>query len=109
MRQKSKEINKNSIEFATFLKRSQYNKVIELSVKFRTDPERKRRMEECLCVVCYYRMDELGGAAITHRTCGKCGIDQVYSSTNTDVLCLDCAKKLALCKHCGADIVLYND
>ena len=30
--------------------------------------------------------------------------DVMYSSTNTDRLCMDCAKKHHLCKHCGGDI-----
>lgn len=28
--------------------------------------------------------------------------------TNVDVLCVDCARRAQLCKHCGADIDLKN-
>ena len=79
--------------------------ILESARKLTDDPDREARVEKCLCVVCHYG-SRLGGAAITNQPCMSCGKDQTFSSTDTDVLCLDCAKAGRLCAHCGADIDL---
>lgn len=50
--------------------------------------------------------DYADGAAITLEPCMRCGEMQTYGSTNTDALCLPCAKETGLCKHCGGDLAL---
>ena len=68
------------------------------------DKSRKYRLEEGLCKYCYYIMKggTFAGQMITHANCHECGKEMVFPTTMTDVLCLECAKKLNLCKHCGA-------
>lgn len=68
------------------------------------DKSRKHRLEEGLCKYCYYIMrgGTFAGQMITHTNCHECGKEMVFPTTMTDALCLECAKKLNLCKHCGA-------
>lgn len=68
------------------------------------DKSRKYRIEEGLCKYCYYIMrgHTFAGQMITHTNCHECGKEMVFPTTMTDALCLECAKKLNLCKHCGA-------
>lgn len=68
------------------------------------DKSRKYRLEEGLCKYCYYIMrgHTFAGQMITHTNCHECGKEMVFPTTMTDALCLECAKKLNLCKHCGA-------
>lgn len=68
------------------------------------DKSRKYRLEEGLCKYCYYIMRGgiFAGQMITHSNCHECGKEMVFPTTMTDALCLECAKKLNLCKHCGA-------
>jgi len=70
---------------------------------FNEDPHRERRTAQHRCLPCFY-IPRLAGAAMTSRECGLCGKDQMFSSTSTDVVCVDCAKTHGLCAHCGADI-----
>ncbi len=78
---------------------------IETAKNMTTDPERKERMSRHECVACYYS-SRFGGSAVTTQPCMSCGKEELYGNTNTDALCLDCAKKHGLCKHCGGDIKL---
>lgn len=77
----------------------------ERILKLEHDPEKHNRVQSCLCRMCYYG-SRIGGHAITVEPCMCCGEEQTYGSTNTDALCLNCAKTTGLCKHCGADIEL---
>lgn len=67
------------------------------------DPDREKRVEVSLCKPCFYSVG-MGGAAITTQPCACCEKPQVYSSTNTDALCLECAQEHSLCKHCMGDL-----
>ncbi len=68
------------------------------------DSSKKYRLKEGLCKYCYYiiKGGTFAGQMITHSNCHKCGKEMVFPTTMTDALCLECAKKLNLCKHCGA-------
>lgn len=70
---------------------------------FDKDPQRERRIAQQRCLPCFY-IPRLAGAAMTSRECGLCGKDQMFSSTSTDVICVECAKAHSLCAHCAADI-----
>lgn len=85
--------------------KSRMQSIIDLAMKLEHDPEKHNRVQSCLCRMCYYG-SRIGGAAITAEACMCCGEEQTYGSTNTDALCLNCAKTTGLCKHCGADIEL---
>lgn len=71
------------------------------------DPKRKQRLQAQECVVCFGG-SRIGGSAVTFRQCAHCDERLNSGNTNCDVLCIDCAKKAQLCKHCGADIDLKN-
>lgn len=69
------------------------------------DLEKEQRLQKWLCAGCHY-FPRMGGAAMTQRPCACCGVDQLYGSTATDLLCTECASKHQLCKRCGSDIGL---
>ena len=75
--------------------------------KLSNDEDRKERLEKSQCLSCFYLFKtRMGGASFTHRDCAGCDKDMLFSSTATDLLCLDCASKNCLCARCGADLEL---
>lgn len=72
-------------------------------IAYYSDPDKKNRTKvKGLCKYCHYvGTGRIGGAAMTRQKCATCDKDELYSSTCTDVLCLDCALVLKYCKHCG--------
>lgn len=89
-------------EWATRKASNYVREVLQRAELIRADAKRAARVEANFCLACYY-VERIGGAAMTSAPCMTCGKDQMYGSTNTDVLCLDCAREHALCKHCGGD------
>jgi len=73
--------------------------------KIPEDADKGRRVGMQECVICYYGM-AVAGKAITYRDCENCGVEMQFTNTCTDRLCLDCARKLKVCRHCAADIDL---
>lgn len=73
--------------------------------RIREDAKKDQRLERHFCVSCFY-IERIGGAAMTTAPCMCCNRDQMYGSTDTDVLCLDCARQHRLCKHCGGDVLM---
>lgn len=76
--------------------------------KIDKDPDRKKRLADCLCAICYYEKSRIGAAVCTQVQCAYC--DAMLSSGNSavDVLCKECASKTGLCRCCGADVELKN-
>jgi len=110
MHQKPKKIDAATISSATFMSIKRGNEAIEKADRYRDDVDKESRIHDSICRSCYYFMSvRIGGAAMTTRPCGKCGEDHVYSSTATDVLCIDCADHLELCKQCGGDLHQRKD
>ena len=74
----------------------------------RDDPEAAARRVASFCVVCYppYGSGRIGGSSTTTVGCGVCAAVMHFPSTRTDALCLACARRLGLCKHCGSDVDL---
>ena len=89
----------------TALSQSRLQSVLDLADKFMADPFKTDRLKACFCIPCFYQT-RIGCAAITQQACMCCGEAQTYGSTDTDALCLACAQKNELCKHCGSDIKL---
>jgi hypothetical protein len=84
-----------------------YNHYQKLAEAMKTDNDKIARLRSHECISCYYTGKiggRIGGSAMTHKACMCCGQDQLYSSTNTDALCMTCAQKCDLCKHCGGDV-----
>lgn len=71
------------------------------------DPEGEHRIKEGWCAPCWYAQ-VIAGAAMTTQMCALCDHKTMYGSTRTDVLCLPCAEKHNLCKHCGADLSIVS-
>ena len=69
------------------------------------DPERAERLTQMECQICW-KQPKVGGCMCTTKECDQCGTEMRFGSTNTDHLCLACAKSLGVCKHCLADIDL---
>ncbi len=76
---------------------------VDLANRATMDTLKTDRLERHECVACFYS-SKIGGAAMTYRPCMSCGTDELYGSTATDVLCLQCAVAHRLCKHCGGDL-----
>lgn len=72
------------------------------------DPEKAKRLAQAECPLCYYEKSRIGAAVCTQVQCAFC--DKKLSSGNScvDKMCLACAVKAGLCKHCGADVNLKN-
>jgi hypothetical protein len=102
MERKRRGMDAVSMQRATHVSRGRMESILKLAENFTRDPEREKRVEDCLCKSCFY-VSRVGGAAITQEPCMCCGEMQTYGSTNTDALCLSCARETGLCKHCGGD------
>ena len=76
---------------------------LKLAADAEHDTRKGERLAAHRCRACFYSTG-MGGAAMTHRPCMCCGADELYGSTNTDVLCLPCAVDGSLCKKCGGDL-----
>lgn len=100
-------IDQRSVEFATDIAIERARDCIAGALGYTTDNNRSARRASLECKTCYYiYTSRIGGAAMTTRPCGICSVEQLYSSTNTDKICLNCAKNYSLCKYCGADLEL---
>ena len=76
--------------------------------KIDEDKEKERRLEQSECFLCFYEKSRIGGSACTQVQCAFCNKVLSSGTTNIDKMCVDCAKKAGLCKHCGADVNLKN-
>lgn len=107
MKQQPMIMNPANMVDASYFSSSRVTNAMEFARKLVDDPDRAERTAKQSCKACYY-FTQIGGAAITTRPCMCCGKDQIYGSTNTDALCLDCAKNHDLCKKCGGDIKMNS-
>lgn len=74
-------------------------------IKYDADDFKEKRLEKQICKYCFYiRADDIVMDAFTSSKCEECNKDLMFCNSNTDKYCLDCARKLRVCKHCGADI-----
>jgi hypothetical protein len=105
MEQRPAIMSKSMMISATERSKQQVQRWIDLAKRVEQDVDKPKRLERHECKACFYSQ-RVGGAAITSRKCMCCDTSQTYGSTNTDVLCVKCAKEHALCKHCGGDLEL---
>lgn len=109
MQQRKETVNRSTIASKNSRAKLQITEIIKRTEKLQTDPDKKQRIADKLCLCCYYvNNNRIGGASFTHRPCGLCEQDMTFSSTATDVICLKCACEQSLCKQCGADLELKN-
>lgn len=83
--------------------RSLVQSLLETARRIDADEDRDARLKKMLCKACHYP-SRLAGQAITCRRCAGCGSEEVYSSTDTCVLCRPCAVQSELCRRCGGDL-----
>lgn len=69
------------------------------------DVNKKDRLSKSTCLVCYYdrRGIMVTNASVT-TNCRSCNKKITFGNSNTDEVCLECAKEHKLCVHCGSDI-----
>lgn len=69
-----------------------------------TDAHADARKASQQCPRCFYlRQGIVSGQAFTRAVCESCGENMTFATTDTDLLCLNCAVTYGCCKHCGAD------
>lgn len=105
MKRDAKRMTPRDMRMATTMAAGRIHEALKLAQKYQEDPHREARLAVHTCKACFYRTS-IAGAAMTMQPCMCCQQDQMYSSTNTDALCLTCAKENKLCKHCGGDVDL---
>jgi hypothetical protein len=96
-----------------FLSRSELAKArvdatIRKAKELEEDAQREERLGRQFCKACHY-FSRLAGQAFTSQPCACCATPQTFSSTLTDVLCMNCATTHDLCKRCGGDIEMRID
>lgn len=92
------------IETRTYLNQ-QYEKKMKQRLKdFDEDLKKEKREKQHLCKYCFYLKSNLSGQAFTASNCRMCDKETIFPTTQTDVLCIDCAKENGLCKECGAEM-----
>lgn len=96
-------MDKNKINSRTLNNKDRIKQIIEYTDKLTNDPKKNERLEKQECQYCFYSMRG-GGQAFTASKCEECEKEMLFSSTNMDKYCLECAKKNDICKHCGGDI-----
>lgn len=106
MEQSPAPFNKREWLHRTKLANDRKERMLQLAHNVLSDPMKIDRLDNALCVVCYYTGPVVAGQAMTTRPCASCGVPQLYASTNTDALCLHCAQLHSLCKHCNATVSL---
>jgi hypothetical protein len=102
MEQKPALMSKSHMISATERAAGRIEDLAKLHDEIKYDLRHTERMAELECKACFY-FSRIGGAACTSRPCMSCGTNQLYGSTNTDVLCKECAQRGDLCRHCGGD------
>jgi hypothetical protein len=90
-------------EAKTFYNNQHVAKIRKKLRQYDTDEEKPHRLALQLCKHCQYIMtDRIADRAITPYNCRECGKNLISASTLTDKYCEDCARKLDLCRQCGA-------
>lgn len=86
----------------------QVDSAIKRARSLEQDSDRDERLRRHLCKACHY-FTKLAGQAITTQPCSCCGVQQTYASTDTDIVCAECAQEHEICKHCGGDREMRTD
>jgi hypothetical protein len=103
MRHKKSIMSQFQMTMATRIANDKVNSLLKRANEIENDSRKEERIKKQYCKSCFYQSG-MAGQAFTNRECMCCGENQIYSSTSTDALCIDCAKEHNLCKHCGGDL-----
>jgi hypothetical protein len=76
---------------------------IELAKNLQEDPDKRKRLVAKECIVCYYKSRGMHTNSCVSTNCKSCNKKMQFGNSDIDEICIDCAAKHKLCKHCGAD------
>ena len=107
MQQRPAVMNNGNMIGATERARARVKEWACLAEEVASDTRKAERLKRHVCKSCFYS-SWIGGAAMTARPCMSCASAEMYCSTATDVLCMVCATKHELCKHCGGDLEMRS-
>ena len=97
-------ITQRDISFDNLRKKERIKTILELADDLRSDPSKKERKEQNLCLICFYQSRGMHTNAFVTTDCKVCGKEMFFVNSDIDKIGLECAKKYQLCKHCGCDI-----
>lgn len=89
--------------FSTLIAQKRVNQWIKTAENVLKDTQQEKRLAAHQCKACFYGTS-VSGRAMTAHSCGACGKEEVFPNTDFHALCMECAKKDALCKRCGGDL-----
>lgn len=91
------------------MNRQSAESMVKRGIQIELDSDKEKRQAALLCPYCYYGGARMAGQAFTTAYCGLCKASRLFSNTDVDRVCEDCATKHDLCIHCGADRELRKD
>jgi len=71
------------------------------------DTKQTTRIKLQQCKYCYYISNKISLQAFTIFICKNCNDEIIHHNSNVDKYCMDCAKELNICCHCGAEMDWY--
>lgn len=101
MQREFRKWDEDMIDYKTYYNQHRIEEMREKLIDYDNDKSYKDRINEQECKVCTYINDGFAGQAFTDSHCGICGKKMTFPTTDTDKICIDCAKENNLCKHCG--------
>jgi NADH pyrophosphatase NudC (nudix superfamily) len=101
MEQEFKKWDEGMIEYKTYYNQHRVEDMREKLVEYDNDVEHTERIDNQVCKVCHYISDHIAFQAFTDTYCGICGKKMTFCDSDTDKVCLSCARIHGLCKHCG--------
>lgn len=101
---KRPKLDNSDISIRNWGKLDYIKNTLQLAKNLQEDPQKQERIKNCKCLVCWYRSGGMHTNAFVYTNCKSCNKDLQFATSNTDEVCIDCAKEHKLCKHCGADI-----
>lgn len=105
MQKRARSFDRSSLVRATSDAHHIFTELLETARRAEEDTDREERLRRHWCKACFYRSGfAMASAAGTEQPCACCAATQIYSSSNTDALCMPCAKAHRLCKHCRGDL-----
>jgi len=104
MKHYKQNVDLSTIQNATHWANSIADDIFEKHHNYQQDENKFERLKKSYCKTCFYIRNHLGRAMVTTQLCGLCEKEMIFESTDTDVLCVDCAKKHKLCSHCGGTV-----
>jgi hypothetical protein len=101
MKQEFRKWDEDLINYKTVSNQMRITEMEKKLEYYHEDPFIKKRTSEQECKVCTYVNGSFAGQAFTDSYCGICGKKMTFPTTDTDKVCLSCARIHGLCKHCG--------